>query len=277
MVPGRTAVRRLGTGERFETYLSWDERRLALVVVKVVRPHLVGDAHSLRRLAAEADLLERLRHPVIVRGLEAGLDGPRPHVVLEHLEGPRLSRLIRRQGRLEPEQLVPLGQQLAAALHYMHAEGVVHLDVKPGNVIMGAPARLIDLSIAREAAALPGVTARIGTPAYMAPEQAEPVGRGPLTAAADVWGMGATLYHAAAGRQAFAAPRDRDGPLAQLSTTPAPLPDSVPAPLADLVLACLAPSPGDRPAPAEAAAGFEALAAGIRRKPLMARFRVRPR
>jgi serine/threonine protein kinase len=277
VVPGLTAVRRLGTGERFETYLGWDERRLALVVVKVVRPHLVEDDHSLRRLAAEAGLLDRLRHPVIVRGLEADLEGRRPHVVLEHLEGPRLSRLIRRQGRLEPDQLIPLGQQLAAALHYMAAEGVAHLDVKPGNVIMGAPARLIDLSIAREVADLPRVTARIGTAAYMAPEQVEPRERGPLTTAADVWGMGVTLYHAAAGRPAFAPPRHRDDAHPQLLAAPDPLPDAVPAPLAELVMACLAPLPADRPAPADVAGGFEELAAGIRRRPLMARFRVRPR
>jgi serine/threonine protein kinase len=270
-------VRRLGTGERFETYLCWDERRLALVVVKVVRPHLVDDGHSLRRLGAESELLERLRHPVIVRGLEAELEGPRPHVVLEHLEGPRLSSLVRRHGRLEPEQVVPLGQQLASALHYMAAEGVAHLDVKPANVIMGAPARLIDLSIARLLADLPGVTARLGTIAYMAPEQLEPAERGPLTAAADVWGMGATLYHAAAGRPAFRAPRHRDDAFPQLEGAPEPLPDAVTAPVADLVMGCLAPLPADRPTPAEVAAGFEAIAAGMRRKPVLGRFRVRPR
>jgi serine/threonine protein kinase len=277
LVPGRTAVRRLGTGERFETYLCWDERRLGLVVVKAVRPHLVDDGHSLRRLRAEAELLERLRHPVIVRGLEAELEGPRPHVVLEHLEGPRLSSLVRRHGRLEPEQLVPLGQQLASALHYMAAEGVAHLDVKPPNVIMGAPARLIDLSIARRLADLADVTARLGTVAYMAPEQLEPAERGPLTAAADVWGMGVTLYHAAAGRPAFRAPRPRDEPFPQLEGTPDPLPDTVAAPVADLVARCLAPLPADRPAPAEVAAGFEAVAAGMRRTPVLGRFRVRPR
>ncbi|WP_217913304.1 serine/threonine-protein kinase [Miltoncostaea marina] len=277
VLPGRTAIRRLGTGERFETYLAWDERRLALVVVKLVRPHLAADGHSLRRLAAEAGLLERLRHPVIVRGLEADLEGPRPHVVLEHLEGPRLSRLVRRHGRLEPEQLVPLGAQLAAALHYMAAEGVAHLDVKPANVIMAAPARLIDLSIAREVTDLPGVTARLGTVAYMSPEQLEPGERGPLTTATDVWGMGATLYHAAAGRPAFEAPRRRDGPFAQLAGPPEPLPSSVPTRVASLVMACMEPLPADRPTPAAVAAELEEQAASMRRRPVLGRFRVRGR
>ncbi len=169
IVRGRSAVRLLGGGERYETYLAWDERLLSLVVVKLVRPNLVGDEHALRGLAAEAELLERLRHPVIVRGFGAVLEGRRPHVVLEHLEGPRLSTLIRKQGALEPEQLLPLALQLCSALHYLAAEGLVHLDVKPTNVIMGAPARLIDLSIVRTVAELERVDHRIGTDSYMAP------------------------------------------------------------------------------------------------------------
>jgi eukaryotic-like serine/threonine-protein kinase len=82
IVPGRSAVRLLGGGERYETVLAWDERLLALVVVKLLRPNLVHDEHSLRGLAGEAQLLERLEHPVIVRGFGAVLDGPRPHVAL---------------------------------------------------------------------------------------------------------------------------------------------------------------------------------------------------
>jgi serine/threonine protein kinase len=262
-------VRRLGTGERFETYLAWDEHLLSLVVVKVLRPHLVDDDHSLGRLVAEAELLERLRHPVIVRGFDAALTGPRPHLVLEHLEGPRLSRLVRKQGRLEPDQLVPLALQLSSALHYLGEEGVVHLDVKPSNVIMGAPARLIDLSIARTVAQLEGVTRSIGTAGYMAPEQREPQRFGTPTPAADVWGMGATLYHAAAGRPPF--PDDR------VLEEPEPLPSAVGAPMAALIAACLDPDAAARPTPREAAAELEELAATMRRRLVMGRFRVRPR
>jgi serine/threonine protein kinase len=203
IAPRRLAVRLLGGGERYETYLAWDERLHALVVVKVGRPNLVEDEHSLRGLAAEADLVERLNHPVIVRGFDAVLDGPRPHLGLEHLEGPRLSRVLRKQGTLGPEQLLPLGLQLASALHYLEEERVVHLDVKPSNVILGAPARLIDLSIARSVHELETVTHRIGTDAYMAPEQCDPKRLGPMRSAADVWGMGATLFHGAAGTPAF--------------------------------------------------------------------------
>jgi eukaryotic-like serine/threonine-protein kinase len=280
IVPGRSAVRLLGGGERYETYLAWDDRLLSLVVVKLVRPSLVDDEHSLRGLAAEAELLQRLAHPVIVRGFGAVLAGPRPHVVLEHLEGSRLSTLIRKQGPLEPEQLLPLGLQLASALHYLAAEDLVHLDVKPSNIIMGAPARLIDLSIVRTVEQLRSVDHRIGTDAYMAPEQCDPAGRGPATPAADVWGMGATLYHAAAGRRPFPpGPRDRspEERFPQLDQAPDPLGSPVPPELAALVQACLRADPAERPAPAELAAELERLVDALPRRPVLSRFRIRPR
>ena len=94
-------------------------------------------------------MLERLAHPVVVRSFDAVLDGERPHVVLEHLDGPRLSTLLRSSARLPLDQLLPLGLEMCSALHYLSTESVVHLDVKPSNIIMGSPPRLIDLSIAR--------------------------------------------------------------------------------------------------------------------------------
>jgi serine/threonine protein kinase len=275
LVPGRSVVRLLGGGERYETYLAWDEHRLALVAVKILRPHLVASARALRGLAAEARLLERLRHPVIVRGFEAVLDGERPHLVLEHLEGPRLSTLVRKYGPLEPQQLLPLGLQLCSAIHYLASEGIVHLDVKPSNTIMGAPARLIDLSVARTLAQLEGTERRIGTDAYMSPEQCDPVARGPITAAADVWGVGATLYHAAAGR----APFEAGGPgrrYPQLDAAPEPLPRSVDAELAELIEACLHPRATERPSPAELAGRLEPLVDRLPTRALMGRLRVRP-
>src|SRR5687767_10597047 len=120
-----------------------------LVVAKLLRPHLVDDAHALRGLKKEAAMITGLDHPVLMRGFGAVKEGERPHLVLEHLEGPRLSTLLRQQRRLALEQAIPLGVQLSSALIFMHNQGVVHLDVKPRNIIMGAPPRLIDLSIAR--------------------------------------------------------------------------------------------------------------------------------
>ena len=125
-------------------------------------------------------MINRLAHPVILRGFDATLDGPRPHLVLEHLEGPRLSSLVRRYGPLPPEQLIPLGVQLASAVHYLSREGIVHLDIKPSNTIMGAPPRMIDMSVALSVEEAAAVRTQVGTDAYMAPEQADPEGLGPV-------------------------------------------------------------------------------------------------
>src|SRR5918992_1013401 len=145
--PGRYATRLLGGGRRYEAYLAWDDALHALVVAKVVRPALVDSAPVRRALEGEARALAALNHPTIVRMFDAVLDGKHPHLLLEHLDGPRLSTLTRRY-RVIVEQLLPLALELCSALHYMHAQRWLHLDVKPRNVVMSGRPRLIDLSVA---------------------------------------------------------------------------------------------------------------------------------
>jgi serine/threonine protein kinase len=261
IAPGRSVFKLLGGGLRYEAYLAWEDRLHTPVVIKVVRPGLVEDAHTLEGLEAEVRMLERLSHPVLVRSFGAALEGRRPHVVLEHLEGPRLSTLLRRYGPLPPEQLVPLGIQLCAATHYLRSEGVVHLDIKPSNIIMGAPPRLIDLSVARTLEQCESLRSAVGTDAYMSPEQCRPGSGAPLGPSADVWGIGATLYRALSGERAF--PRgdsDSADPVArwpQLEVAPAAIDERVPWPISVAIMACLAPDPRDRPAPAELAGELE--------------------
>ena len=114
-----TAVRRLGGGSAYEAYLAFDDVTYAPVVVKVVRPDRVADEHSLRGLAREVEALATVNHPVVVRGLRHELGGTRPHVVLEQIDGPRLSTLIRRYGPLQEQQYLPLAIEVASALHYL--------------------------------------------------------------------------------------------------------------------------------------------------------------
>jgi serine/threonine-protein kinase len=266
---GRQAVQLLGGGRRYEAYLTWDEELYALVTVKVVRPHLVGDERTLRGLAGEAKALSMLNHPAIVRSFGAMLQGERPHLVLEFLDGPRLSTLLRRFGVIV-EQVLPLALELCSALHYMHGRRILHLDVKPRNVIMAAPPRLIDLSVATSLDEVGRIADHIGTDAYMAPEQCDPERFSEIGRASDVWGLGVTLYQALARRLPFANPKDGHGlPLErrfpQLAADPSPLPGDIAPPLAELVLACLAPRPEDRPSPAELAQALEPLVAGLPR------------
>jgi serine/threonine-protein kinase len=278
IAPELSAIKLLGGGYRYEAYLAWSERLRALVVAKVVRPGLVGDERTLNGLADEIEFLDRLSHPVLLRSFGHDLAGPRPHLVLEHLEGPRLSSLLRRYGPLQPEQLVPLALQLCAAIHYLARERVVHLDVKPSNIIMGGPPRLIDLSVARTLEQCEGLRSPVGTDAYMSPEQCRPRGGTPIGAPADVWGVGVTLFRAAAGERAFDK-GDPDSSLPaerwpQLAEPPRELSERIPAAIAEPIMACLARDPERRPTPGEVA---EALELVLERLPRPKISRLKPR
>lgn len=277
-----TTVELLGGGSAYEAYLAFDHLLYAPVVVKVVRPDQVHDASTLAGLERETDMVGDLAHPAIVRGFHAVLDGERPHLVLENLDGPRLSSLVRRHGHLPPQQLLPLGLELASALHYLRERDVVHLDIKPANIIMGAPPRLIDLSVARSSAEAAALTTVIGTDAWMAPEQCDPPTGGSPGFASDVWGLGASLFYAAAGYRPF--PRDEesgdsgdeDEPAVQhpqLSLPHAPLPERVDPSLRKVIESCLTPDPAQRPLPAEIAGMLEPMLAALPR-PRLAGFKV---
>lgn len=268
IVPGRVALKRLGGGHRYEAYIAWDEVLFSPIVVKVIRPDQVNDSAAIRGLDREARILERLSHPVLVRTFGAVLEGPRPHLVLEHLEGPRLSTLLRKYGRLPLEQILPLALEVCSALHYLSTEEIVHLDVKPSNIIMGAPPRLIDLSIARtfdEAAALGNA---VGTDAYMAPEQCDLAASEGPGSAADVWGLGVTLFEASAGYLPFSQGVDDDAAeiterWPQIVEEPADLPRATPDAVAKPIFACLDKEPLARPSPAQLAQLLEPIVGSL--------------
>jgi len=280
IVAGRTAIKLLGGGLRYEAYLAWDDHLRVLVVLKVVRPALVDDERTLNGLASEIELLQRLSHPVIVRSFGHDLDGTRPFVALEHLEGPRLSSLLRRYGPLTVEQAVPLALQLSAAAHYLEGEGVAHLDIKPSNIIMGGPPRLIDLSVARTHEQCRELTSPVGTDAYMAPEQCLPRAGPSPGAASDVWGIGATLFRAVADARAFAG-GDSESEVAgerwpQLEAPPLPLPDRVGPAVAEPILDCLEFDPAKRPSAAAVADRLEPVL-GALPKPRLSKLKPRIR
>ncbi len=256
-----TCLRKLGGGSAYEAVLAFDEITYSPVVVKLVRPAQVDDRSTLRGLRREVEMLDRVQHPAVVRKLRAVVDGERPHVVLEQLDGPRLSTLIRRYGALEEQQYLPLGIEIASALHYLHGLDILHLDIKPSNTIMGAPVKLIDLSVARTVERATGLGYVVGTDRYMAPEQCQ----GDPLPASDVWGLGATLYEAVAGYRPFEdGAGDREPRFPQLTDEAFAMPEHVPLDLAKLIYACLEHDPAQRPTPAELA---DALGPMLERSP----------
>ena len=263
IVPGRFALKPIGGGNRYEVYLVWDEHLHALGVAKLLRPDQVEDEKGLRDLAAEAEVLDSLAHPVLIRAFDAVLEGPHPHVLIEHLEGPSLRRLIKRGGPLPLQQALPLAANVAGALQYMANEGYVHLDCKPDNIVMGVPPRLIDLSIARTTERAARSKGPIGTAAYQAPEQCgDERATTPMGPPSDAWGLGATLFHAVAGHRPFSkGKRQAEGAerFPQLVEKPRELPDHLPAGLTELIYDLLSYEPAERPTCAEAIERLEPL------------------
>ncbi|HEX6603037.1 MAG TPA: serine/threonine-protein kinase [Solirubrobacterales bacterium] len=275
LVPGRFVLKPIGGGNRYEVCLVWDERLYALGVAKVLRPDQAEDSKALRDLGFEAEALDALAHPTLVRSFDAVLEGPRPHVLIEHLEGPSLRRLIKRDGAIPIEQLLPLAAHVAGALQYMAQAGYVHLDVKPDNIVMGVPPRLLDLSIARTLERAERTDGPLGTDPYMAPEQCVPheEALAPIGPATDAWGLGATLFHAVSGEKPF--PRgtggDGAGRFPQLVEEPRPLPERTPADLRELILEMLDHDPAARPSCAEAVERLQPLVAELPRKMTLSR------
>ncbi|HEY9562423.1 MAG TPA: serine/threonine-protein kinase [Nocardioides sp.] len=263
ITPELTVLKLLGGGAAYEALLAFDEITCGPVVVKVLRPDQVDDEASLRGLRREIAALADVNHPVVVRGLRHHAEGPRPHIVLEHIDGPRLSSLIRRYGPLPEAQYLPLAIDLAAAVHYLGHMGQVHLDIKPSNIIMGAPARLIDLSLMRTTEVAAALDKPIGTDAYMAPEQCLPGEYAVPGPASDVWGIGATLFHAVSGYLPFdQGEPDAHTPLEiwpQLGPTIYDVPAFVPDEVGTVIHACLESDPDDRPAPREIMDAFQPL------------------
>ena len=273
IAPGRSILRSLGGGSRYEVFLVWDERLFTPVAAKVLRPDQVEEEKALRDLRREAEMLDRLAHPVLVRSFGSVLDGPYPHVLIEHFDGQTLRRLIKRGGPVPLPQLLPLALNVAAAIHYLASEEVVHLDVKPDNIVMGIPPRLIDLSVARSFERAARISGTVGTDAYMAPEQCDTDSfPGRIGPAADVFGLAATLFHAVAGRVPF--PRAKEDRyhddigvrFPQLARDPEPLPRRVPPELVELLMAGLDKDPDRRPAASEFAVGLEPLVAALPRR-----------
>jgi serine/threonine protein kinase len=238
----------LGQGGMSDVFRAVDVTTGEPVAVKVVRS---ADPDLARRMAQEAKALARLEHPGLVRLLDAGVHDEQAFLVMELVEGPTLAARLRR-GPLSPSRTAMLGLTLADALAYVHAQGIVHRDVKPANILLGPESRvrLADFGIARMAdgSSLTVTGTTLGTAAYMAPEQLEhhAVGTG-----ADVWSLGVILLECLTGQRVFAG--NASEVVVRRLAGPVPLPSDLPAPWRLLLEGMLAPAPENRPSAAHIA------------------------
>ena len=214
LVPGYTVVEHLNRARTHDVYDVWSDERACRCVAKALRPDLARDRSARRALVREGELLCRLTHPHLVRGYEV-VTSPRTVVIMETLSGETLAHLIDMGDPLSPSELAYLGLQLCSAVGYLHRHDVLHLDLKPSNIVADAGrAKIIDLGVARRPGRAPG---GVGTWCYMAPEQ---VRGGVLDPAADVWGIGVVLWEAAAGRAAFGGDEDGVPPSGDMEELP---------------------------------------------------------
>ncbi|MFJ9947986.1 serine/threonine-protein kinase [Kitasatospora sp. NPDC091207] len=248
-VGGYRLFARLGAGGMGRVYLSYTPGGRP-VALKVVRPEFAEDGEFRRRFAQEVSNAQRIHGLYTAQVIDSGgLDSDAPWLVTAYVPGPSLQQVVRENGALPVRTVLLLMGGIAEALQAIHSVEVVHRDLKPANVLVaGDGPRVIDFGIARaaDATALTGTGYRIGSPAFMSPEQAQ--GR-PVTPATDVFALGALAAYVAGGTAPFG-----DGPdtavLYRVVHEQADL-DAVPADLRELVMRCLAKSPEDRPKPAE--------------------------
>ncbi|MEV7275742.1 bifunctional serine/threonine-protein kinase/ABC transporter substrate-binding protein [Streptomyces sp. NPDC093111] len=246
-IAGYRLLGRLGTGGMGVVYLARSSGG-ALAALKLIRAEHATDPGFRERFRREARAAERITGRWVVRVLGADPEAREPWLATEFVPGPSLAEAVAAHGALPEPTVRALGARLADALDGMHGAGLVHRDVKPGNVLLALDGpRLIDFGIARVsgATALTATDAMIGTPGFLAPEQARVTGAGEVGPSSDVFSLGCVLAYALAGRRPFGT-----GPVAAVvyrTVHEEPDLDDVPDTLLPLVTACLAKDPALRP------------------------------
>jgi serine/threonine protein kinase len=256
-IAGRYRVEgRLGVGGMSTVLLAFDERLERYVALKLLAEHLADDPTFVSRFRREALAAARLIHPNIVQVYDFGLDqSTHQHfIVMEHVSGRSCAELLRDRGHLDVGQAVEIVSQACRGLDYAHRNGVVHRDVKPGNLLVSETGvtKLADFGIARAAnqSSITQVGSVLGTAAYLAPEQARGEVAGPR---ADLYSLGVVTYQLLSGRLPYEAKSLSELALKQQREAPIPLRSinpEVPIELADAVSIAISIAAEDRPADA---------------------------
>ena len=263
---------RIAAGGMGEVWRATDTVLGRDVAVKTLRAGRAGDPDFESRFRHEARSMAALHHPGIADVYDFGEDDADAYIVMEYVKGTALNQLIAARGRLTADETMSIVAQAGRALETAHQAGIVHRDVKPGNLIIqdDGTVVLVDFGVARsaESAALTGAREVVGTALYIAPEQVSKQETGP---AADLYALGAVAYHCLAGHPPFAGESPIAVALQHVQEEPPPLPPDVPGPIRALVAQAMAKNPADRfPSAAAMAAAAEQIGSGDATTVLMA-------
>lgn len=255
VLAGRYRLERLiGQGGMAEVWEATDTALSRRVAVKLLKPHLAHDPVVGERFRREAIAAAKLSHPNVVAVHDTIDDGGRQAVVMQYVKGRSLRQLLDDVGRLTPEQTAHIGTKVAAALDAAHRAGMVHRDVKPGNILLTPDGQVLlaDFGIAKAIGGgehdLTSDNIMMGTAKYLSPEQVRGV---PLDGRSDLYALGLVLYECLAGQVPFQGDTDADTALARLQRDPTDLSrlrPTLPVELVDTIHHLLARDPQNRPA-----------------------------
>ena len=252
---------RIAIGGMGEVWQAFDEIILRDVAIKILKPEYMGQPGFLERFRTEARHAAMVDHEGVANVYDYGEDGGSAYLVMELVPGDSLAKILERDKTMPTEQVLDMVSQTARALHEAHIAGLVHRDVKPGNLLITptGQVKITDFGIARVAdqASLTATGQVMGTVQYLAPEQA--TGK-PATPSTDIYSLGIVAYEALKGSRPFTGETQMAIAMSQINDPPPALPDLIDQAVRELVLSCLAKKPMGRPATAlELAQRAEAL------------------
>jgi eukaryotic-like serine/threonine-protein kinase len=282
---GYRVEQELGGGGMSRVFVAHETALGRAVVVKVLHPDMAADV-SIERFRREIRLVAQLQHPHIVPVLAAGETGGLPYFTMPYVEGRSLRAELASSGELPVRTAILLLREIASALAYSHARGIIHRDIKPENILIsGGSAMVTDFGVAKALEAstlqtdgpLTSAGVALGTPAYMAPEQI--AANEPIDARADIYAFGALAYELLTGSPPFSGRSTQALIAAHMTMQPEPIErrrPGIPPALASLVMCCLEKRPSDRPQSAsEIADTLDKVLAGEKEVPTSRQSRTR--
>lgn len=237
----------IAIGGMGEVWQAHDEIILRDVAIKILKQEYLTDPSFLERFRTEARLAAMVNHEGIANIFDYGEDAGSAYLVMELVPGDSLAKILETQGTLPSERVLDIISQTARALQAAHQQGLVHRDIKPGNLLITPDnqVKITDFGIARvaEQVSLTATGQVMGTVQYLAPEQA--TGK-PATSATDIYALGVVAYEALAGHRPFTGATQMEIAMAHINDAPPELPDTIDEPVRQLVMKCLAKQPEQR-------------------------------